>query len=210
MGRAIVTGGSRGIGKAIADFLRRDYEVLTIGRGKDNDIRADLTFEYHNLITSPVDVLVNNAGFQHFEPAIDFDMFYWDKQMDMLRAYFDLSRQAYKQRVKRIINIASVAGIRGTRGCVGYSVAKSGVVHMTKCLSNEWAGKCTVNAIAPGFIETDLLTFNDEAHRQRIIDYIPAGRLGTPADVVPVIEFLLKADYVTGAVIPVDGGFLAR
>jgi len=205
----VVTGGSRGIGKAIADFLRRDYEVLTIGRGDDNDIRADLT-AMPPLLDFPVDVLVNNAGFQHIEPAVNFDFTQWDKQMDMLTAYFDLSRQAYKQGATRIINVASVAGIRGTRGCVGYSVAKAGVIHMTKCLSNEWAGKCTVNAIAPGFIETELLTFNDEAHRQGIIDYIPAGRLGKPADIVPVVEFLLKADYVTGAVIPVDGGFLAR
>lgn len=207
--RAIVTGGSRGIGRVIANYLSREYDVFTIGRSEDNDIVCDLTV-MPPLIDFPVDVLVNNAGFQHIEPAEDFDMTEWYKQMDMMTAYFDLSRQAYKQGAKRIINIASAAGIRGTSGCIGYSVAKAGIIHMTKCLSNEWAGKCTVNAIAPGFIETDLLTFKDEAHKQRIVDYIPAGRLGVPADIIPAVEFLLKADYVTGAVIPVDGGFLAR
>lgn len=207
--RAIVTGGSRGIGKAIADYLRGEYEVLTIGRGEDNDIRADLCLSHSNLITDPVDVLVNNAGFQYYAPAVDYSMSEWYRQLEMLTAYFDLSRQAYLHGVKRIINVASTAGIRGTRGAIGYSVAKAGIIHMTKCLSNEWAGKCTVNCIAPGYIETDMLNdaFRDNEHRERVKAYIPAGYFGKPDDFIPVVEFLLRADYVTGAIITVDGGF---
>lgn len=207
--RAIVTGGSRGIGKAIADHLRKEYEVLTIGRGEDNDIRADLCLSHSSLITEPVDVLVNNAGFQHYAPAVDYSMSEWYRQLEMMTAYFDLARQAYQHGATRIINIASTAGMRGTRGAIGYSVAKAGVIHMTKCLSNEWAGKCTVNCIAPGFIETGMLddAFRDKEHKERVRVYIPAGHFGEPADFIPVVEFLLRADYVTGAVITVDGGF---
>lgn len=207
--RAIVTGGSRGIGKAIADHLRGEYEVLTIGRGEDNDIRADLCLSHANLITEPVDVLVNNAGFQYYAPAVDYSMSEWYRQLEMLTAYFDLSRQAYLHGVKRIINVSSTAGIRGTRGAIGYSVAKAGVIHMTKCLSNEWAPRCTVNCLVPGFIETDMLkdAFRDEAHKERVMAYLPAGKFGKPADFIPAVEFLLKAGYVTGAVITVDGGF---
>ncbi len=206
--RAIVTGGSRGIGKAIADYLRKEYEVITIGRGADNDVQCDLTI-MPPLIDFSVDVLVNNAGFQHYAPAVDYPMEEWYKQMDMLTAYFDLARQAYQHGAKRIINVASTAGMRGTRGAIGYSVAKAGVIHMTKCLSNEWAPLCTVNCIAPGYIETDMLesAFRDEKHRERVKAYIPAGHFGKPDDFIPAVEFLLKADYVTGAVITVDGGF---
>ena len=210
--RAIVTGGSRGIGKAIADYLRQSYEALTIGRGEDNDIRADLTVKHDNLITEPVDVLVNCAWSQHIAPAAYYPMDEWNNQMALLTACFDLSRQAWAHGARRIINIASTAGIRGTHGCVGYSVAKAGIIHLTKCLSNEWGRECTVNCICPGYIETKMLagSFRDEAHKERMIDYIPAGRIGTPEDVVPAVEYLLEAGYVTGAVLTVDGGFYCR
>lgn len=210
--RAIVTGGTSGIGKAIADYLRSKYDVLTIGRGAGNDIRADLTVSHANLIDFPVDVLVNCAGFQHIAPACYYPMEEWERQMAMLTAYFDLSRQAWGHGASRIINIASDAGLRGTRGCVGYSVAKAGVIHLTKCLSNEWGRECTVNCICPGYIETKMLagSFRDEDHKRRITEYIPAGRIGAPDDVIPAVEYLLKADYVTGAVLTVDGGFYCR
>jgi len=210
--RAIITGGSRGIGKAIADFLRFAYEVKTIGRGEDNDIRADLTVSHAGLIREPVDVLVNCAGFQHIAPAAYYSMTEWYRQMEMLAAYFDLSRQAWMNGARRIINIASVAGMKGTRGCVGYSVAKAGIIHMTKCLSNEWGRECTVNCICPGYIETELLTnsFRDEEHKKRITEFIPKGRIGMPEDVIPAVEYLLHAEYVTGAVLTVDGGFYCR
>jgi 2-dehydro-3-deoxy-D-gluconate 5-dehydrogenase len=208
--KAIITGGSRGIGRAIVNQLvKMDYDVVSIGRSEDNDIRCDLTVSHANLITEPVDVLVNNAGFQYYAPAVNYPMTEWYRQSEMLAAYFDLSRQAYLHGATRIINIASTAGMRGTRGSIGYSVAKAGVIHMTKCLSNEWAGKCTVNCIAPGFIETGMLdeAFRDEEHKERVKRYIPVGEFGNTSDVAGAVEFLIHADYVTGVILPVDGGF---
>lgn len=210
--RAVVTGGSRGIGKEIAYYLSAFYDVVTIGRGEGNDIRADLAVKHEGLINFPVDVLVNCAWSYQLAPAAYYPMEEWERQMALLTACFDLSRQAWLHGATRIINIASTAGIRGTRGCVGYSVAKAGLIHLTKCLSNEWGRECTVNCICPGYIETDMLadSFRDEEHKRKMTEYIPAGRIGAPEDVIPAVEYLLRAEYVTGAVLTVDGGFYCR
>ena len=217
----VITGGSRGIGRAIWKHLDNDYSIVSVGRSKENHAICDLLDRDQRAGLIPlildwydqIDVLINNAGFQHIAPAATYDMGVWDDQLEMLTAAFDLSRRAREAGATRIINIASTAGIRGVRGGVGYAVAKAGLIHMTKCLSNEWAGEgVTVNCIAPGWIETDMLEgcFRDAAHKEQVMKYIPAGRIGTVKDILPVIDFLLEADYVTGAVIPVDGGFIAR
>lgn len=211
---AVVTGGSSGIGLEIANyFLLNNYEVVTIGRSEDNCYKRDLTVDHGNLINWQCDVLINNAGAQYLSQAVDYPMDEWRKQMEMMTAYFDLSRQAYLHGCKRIINIASDAGLRGTRGCIGYSVAKAAIIHMTKCLSNEWANTgCTINCICPGFIETDMLNgaFCDDQHRQQITELIPARRIGNTIDIIPAIQYLLDAEYVTGSVLTVDGGWSAR
>jgi len=211
---AIVTGGSRGIGKAIADHLASDYIVYTLGRSENNTLKCDLLDRKARkyIIDGKVDILVNCAGFQHFAPASDYPMTYWDAQMEMMTAYFDLSRQAWEHGASCIINIASDAGLQGTRGCIGYSVAKAGIIHMTKCLSNEWGERCRVNCICPGFIETDMLdgAFRDDEHRKQVTALIPAKRIGKPRDILPAVDYLLHAEYVTGSVISVDGGWLGR
>jgi NAD(P)-dependent dehydrogenase (short-subunit alcohol dehydrogenase family) len=213
----VITGGARGIGRAIRNYLEDDYTVVSVGRSTENHVICDLLHEGARrdllkaiaIYTGNIDVLINNAGFQYYAPAVDYSMSEWYRQLEMLTAYFDLARQAYQHGARRIINVSSTAGIRGTRGAIGYSVAKAGVIHMTKCLSNEWAPRCTVNCLVPGFIETDMLkdAFRDNEHRERVKAYIPAGYFGKPDDFIPVVEFLLRADYVTGAIITVDGGF---
>lgn len=212
MTKAYITGGTRGIGLAIAGYLRKYYDVVSIGRGPDNDICADLTVNSGGLITEPVDVLVNNAGFQFLSPAVDYPLEQWHRQMAMMTAYFDLARQAYTHGARRIINISSIVGMRGARGTVGYSVAKAGIIEMTKCLASEWGEHCTVNCIVPGYVETDMLkcAFRDEAQRQMVMNLVPEKRFGLPRDFIPVVDCLLKADYINGAVIVVDGGFTQR
>jgi NAD(P)-dependent dehydrogenase (short-subunit alcohol dehydrogenase family) len=204
--RAIVTGGTRGIGLAIANYLRKYYDVMTVGRGADNDIQCDLSIA--DCTIPACNILVNNAGFQYIAPAVDYGIVEWHRQMEMVYSAFSLSRQAYKQGCSRIINIASDAGIRPPNGTIGYSVAKAAMIHMTKCLSNEWGEKCTVNCICPGFIDTDMLKLGDKA--EMITKLIPAKRIGNTKDIIPTIEYLLKASYVTGAVLSVDGGWINR
>lgn len=216
----VITGGARGIGRAIRNYLEDDYTVVSVGRSTENHVICDLLHEGARrdllkaiaIYTGNIDVLINNAGFQHFAPAEDYPLWDWCDQMEMLTAYFDLSQQAYRLGAKRIINISSVAGIRGARGEVGYAVAKAGVVHLTKCLSNEWGHECTVNCIAPSWVKTDMLagSFRDEEHMTQITKLVPAGRLGEVEDLLPAVDYLLKADYVTGAVLVVDGGFINR
>lgn len=217
---AVITGGSKGIGRAIAKHIEGRYVTVSIGRSRDNQFICDLTKREwrEGLIPTVmkyygrVDVLINCAWSQFISPAMDYPLDEWDKQMEYLTASFELSREAKRNGATRIINIASVAGIRGARGCVGYSVAKAGVIHLTKCLSNEWGSECTVNAIAPNWVETDMLehAFRDEAHKEQLTALIPAGRIANTSDLLPAVDFLLKADYVTGIVIPVDGGWLGR
>lgn len=216
----VITGGGRGIGRAIRNHLEDEYTVVSVGRSTENHVICDLlqVGERKDLLstiaryTGNIEVLINNAAVQKLEPAATYALEDWYDQLEMLTAYFDLSQQAYKLGAKRIINIASVVGIRGSRGCVGYSVAKAGVIHMTKCLSNEWGKTCTVNCIAPSWTNTDMLTlsFDNEEHRQRIIEFIPAQRIGEVEDLLPAVDYLLAADYVTGAVLVVDGGFINR
>jgi 2-deoxy-D-gluconate 3-dehydrogenase len=207
---AVVTGGARGIGLGIYNYLvDNGYTVVSIGRSFRNHVVFDLTQRHDNIIDYECGVLINNAGFQYISPAIDYPMDEWNKQLEMLTAYFDLSRQAYNHGCKRIINIASTAGMQGTKGIIGYSVAKAGIIQMTKCLANEWAGKCTVNAIAPGYIDTDILQFS-EGQREQVESYIPMKRIGKVDDIIPAVEYLLKAEYVTGSVITVDGGWSVR
>jgi 2-dehydro-3-deoxy-D-gluconate 5-dehydrogenase len=167
-----------------------------------------------------LDILVNNAGIIRRAPAIEFSEADWDDVLQIdLKALFFLSQAAAKVMVKqgggKIINIASMLSFQGGIIVPSYAAAKSGVAGVTRALANEWARhKINVNAIAPGYMATDNTAAlrADPIRSVSILDRIPAGRWGTPDDLKGIAVFLASsaADYVHGAIVPVDGGWLTR
>jgi 2-deoxy-D-gluconate 3-dehydrogenase len=172
------------------------------------------------LATHSVDILVNNAGTQIRNDAVDFALDDLDATMNInLRAVFQLCQEFGAPMVERgrgkIINLASMLSFQGGYRTSAYAASKGAVVQLTKALCNEWAGHgVNVNAVAPGYLATDMTeALRADAERtQEISTRIPAGRWGIPEDLVGPVVFLASdaADYVNGAVIPVDGGWLAR
>lgn len=226
---AVVTGGRRGIGRAFALALQdAGAKVAVIAKSADRgDLPDDIIYAgsidlakscyRENLISSITrdcgtpDILINNAAITHSYSALDYPVDEWDKIIAVnLTAVFDLSCQAVRLGCKRIINIASIQAFNGACNISAYAITKHGIIGMTKCLSNEWAPRgVTVNNIAPGFIQTDMLQLADPS---TIISRIPVGRLGEPKDLVGAMLFLASEDsnYVTGSTIIVDGGWLGR
>lgn len=168
-----------------------------------------------------IDILVNNAGTIRRSDALDFTEEDWDAVMDVnLKSAFFLSQAVARTWVAagrggKIVNIASMLSFQGGIRVASYTASKSGLLGITRLLANEWAGKgINVNAIAPGYFATNNTEAlrNDEARNKSILERIPAARWGDPADLGGAAVFLCSAasDYVHGAVLPVDGGWLAR
>jgi len=166
------------------------------------------------------DILVNNAGTIRRKPAAEHDDDLWDEVIEVnLRAQFILSREIGRQMVARgsgkIIFTASLLTFQGGITVPGYAASKGGIGQLTKALANEWAGKgVNVNAIAPGYIATDNTQAlqNDRERYQAILERIPAGRWGVPADFGGPAVFLASSasDYVNGEILTVDGGWMGR
>jgi 2-deoxy-D-gluconate 3-dehydrogenase len=169
----------------------------------------------------PIDILVNNAGIIRRADATDFSEADWDDVIDInLKSVFllcqALARQAFAAgRSAKIVNVASLLSFQGGIRVASYTASKSGLAGLTKLLANEWAARgINVNAIAPGYIETN----NTEALRADpdrstdILKRIPAGRWGSPSDIGGTAVYLASdaANYVHGAILPVDGGWLGR
>jgi 2-deoxy-D-gluconate 3-dehydrogenase len=167
-----------------------------------------------------VDVLVNNAGTIKRQPAAQHSDEWWDAVIEVnLTSMFRLSRAIGATMVERgsgkIVNVASLLSFQGGITVPGYAAAKGGVAQLTKALANEWAGRgVNVNAIAPGYMATDNTAAlrADPLRSRQILERIPAGRWGTPADLAGAAVFLASAasDYVNGHVLVVDGGWLGR
>lgn len=167
-----------------------------------------------------LDILVNNAGIIRRAPAIEFSEKDWDDVLQInLKALFFLSQAAARVMVKqgggKIVNVASMLSFQGGVIVPSYTASKSGVAGITRALANEWAKyKINVNAIAPGYMATanTAALRADPVRNQAILDRIPAGRWGTPDDLKGIVVFLASAasDYLHGAIVPVDGGWLAR
>jgi len=167
-----------------------------------------------------IDILVNNAGIIRRTPAIDFSETDWDDvlQIDLKAAFFlsqAVGRAMIAQRGGKIINIASMLSFQGGINVPSYTAAKSGLAGITRALANEWAKHgINVNAIAPGYMATDntVALRSDPERSKSILERIPAGRWGIPEDLKGAAVFLASAasDYVHGAILPVDGGWLTR
>lgn len=237
--RALVTGANGGIGQAIAVALAEaGAEVICAARrGCDETLAAIATrggrgdflaLDFADPMAAQevfsgagIDLLVNNAGIIRRADAIDFSEADWDAVMDVnLKALF-FTCQAFARELLsrnapgRIVNIASLLSFQGGIRVPSYTAAKHGVAGLTKLMANEWAAKgINVNAIAPGYVETSNTEAlrADPARNRAILDRIPAGRWGQPEDIAGTAVFLCSpaAAYIHGAVLNVDGGWLAR
>ena len=237
---AVVTGASRGIGKAAALALASQGAKVVVNYARSSDAaeaivkqiteaggeaiatEADVSQseQVDNLIKTTldkfgrIDVLVNNAGITKDTLLLRMKPEQWQAVIDLnLTGVFlctkAVSKTMLKQRSGRIINIASVAGQMGNPGQANYSAAKAGVIGFTKTVAKELANRgVTVNAVAPGFIETDM---TEDLKSDDIIEFIPLGRYGKPEEVAGTIRFLAAdpaAAYITGQVFNVDGGMV--
>lgn len=237
---AVITGGVRGIGKAIAEeFCRQGADVLLCYRSNDEAaiktadelkqygtrvelIKGDVSDSHHAVeaaqrakdLFGKIDILVNNAGItkdkllMRMTPT-DFD--------EVIKAnlngsfYFlqAISPIMIKQKGGRIINISSIVGVRGNAGQVNYSASKAGIIGMTMSAAKELGKRgITVNAVAPGYIETDMTEIMTEEQKKAMLDVISLGRAGKVSDVANAVAFLAsdQAAYITGQVLTVDGG----
>jgi len=181
-----------------------------------NATEVQQVFDFIMKDKKPVDIVVNNAGITRDGLMLRMKEIDWDLVLDInLKGSFLCSQQAAKQMMKQksgvIVNISSIVGVMGNFGQANYSASKAGVIGLTKTLAREVASRgIRVNAVAPGFIDTEMTRTLDETIRQKLIEQIPLSRLGLPEDVARCVSFLVsdKSSYITGQVINLNGGML--
>lgn len=246
--RVIITGGTRGIGKAIVEELSTKHSngttfsnIVFVYNNSDNSaselekkiklqgtkilgIKSDVSSYTQTQeavkkavdFLGGVDILINNAGITRDSLLLRMSEENFDQVINVnLKSVFNFTKFILpfmiKQKYGRIINITSVVGLIGNAGQSNYASSKAGIIGFTKSMAKEVASRnITVNAIAPGFIETEMTASLNEKQREVLINNIPLGRLGKPKDIARVVSFLCSedADYITGQVISVDGGMV--
>lgn len=237
---ALVTGASKGIGRAVSIGLAKSGIDIIVNYNKDLEgaeetkkeceklgvkayvIQGDMSkeedvtrlFKEVKEEFNKLDILVNNAGItkdgllismkeENFRQVVEVNLF------SAFHTMKQAARMMARQRQGKIINLSSIVGIRGNAGQVNYSASKAGLIGMTKSVAKEMASRnISVNAIAPGFIETDMTEKLDSKVKEKLLEEIPFKRLGKPEDVSNLVNFLVseEADYITGQVISIDGG----
>lgn len=224
----LVTGGNRGIGRAIAEeFVAQGYRVAVTARSGEGPagtltVRADVTdsaaldaaFTEVESALGPVEIVVANAGVTRDTLLLrmtddDFDSVVATNLGGAFRVVKRATKGMLKARFGRVILISSVVGLFGGPGQVNYSSSKAGLVGMARSITRELGGRgITANVVAPGFIETDMTAELPEATQAEYKASIPAGRFAAPSEVAKVVAWLASDDagYISGAVIPVDGG----
>ncbi len=236
---AVVTGGSRGIGRGIAEILARNGATCVVtGRNTQRlkevetalreiepscramplhvevlaDVEAFAKEIYGTL--GRIDILVNNAGITDDQLLLRMKEEQWDRVLETnLKGVFNctkaVARYMLKKKYGRIVNISSVIALMGNPGQANYAASKAGIIGFTKAVARELARKqITVNAIAPGYIQTDMTDAMEEKAKEAILSLIPQGRLGQVVDVANAVLFLVSeaASYITGHVLNVSGG----
>ena len=238
---AIITGGARGIGKAIAlKFAEEgsDIAICDVNADTLNAAREEIEAKGRSVLTdkvdvtkledvqkfiqkvldkfSKIDILINNAGITRDGLLVRMNDADWDAVISVnLKGTFNCTKAVAKPMMKsrsgRIVNIASIIGIVGNGGQANYAASKGGVIAFTKSIAKELASRnINVNAVAPGFIETDMTAKLSEDVRNQIMKQVPLAKWGSPSDVANVALFLVSdaANYITGQVVQVDGGMV--